>query len=116
MLKTYVTSVVLVIALGLTTITSARYLQDTDDRDKRQIGDLRTAEYLARITLDKNKLLRYLQMPSHCADIACGLVDVFESGKRKKRSLDSVFNGLSDEQKYRLSNILLSSARDDQYS
>lgn len=47
-------------------------------RDKRQIGDLRTAEYLARITLDKNKLLNYLQMPSHCADIACGLVDVFE--------------------------------------
>ena len=47
-------------------------------RDKRQIGDLRTAEYLARITLDKNKLLRYLQMPTHCADIACGLVDVFE--------------------------------------
>ncbi|XP_045176830.2 uncharacterized protein LOC123537243 [Mercenaria mercenaria] len=151
MLKTYVTSVVLVIALGLTTITSARYLQDTDDRDKRQIGDLRTAEYLARITLDKNKMLRYLQLPSHCADIACGLVDVFERmvkrtmsdqrlaelqalialsrgqgipvghgqidpwviGKRRKRSLDSVLNGLNDEQKYRFSKLLLSSTRED---
>jgi len=47
-------------------------------RDKRQIGDLRAAEYLARITLDKNKLLQYLQSPSHCTQLACGLVDVFE--------------------------------------
>lgn len=116
MLKIYVTSVVLVIALGLMTVTSARYLQDTDERDKRQIGDLRTAEYLARITLDKNKMLQFLQMPSHCADIACGLVDVFESGKRKKRSVDSLIGGLDDEQKYRLANILMATKEEDQFS
>jgi len=40
-------------------------------RDKRQIGDLRAAEYLALITLGRNKAL-----PSHCAELACGLVDV----------------------------------------
>lgn len=45
-------------------------------RDKRQVGDLRTAEILALITLDRNRLQQQLQLPSHCARIACGLVDV----------------------------------------
>ncbi|XP_052286595.1 uncharacterized protein LOC127882154 isoform X2 [Dreissena polymorpha] len=147
MSKSYISVTILLISMVVAIATAASFLsQPQDGRDKRQIGDLRAAEYLARITLDKNKMLRYLlQSPLHCTELACGLVDVFESmekrtmsdqrlaelqalialskghgipiahgqidpwriGKRRKRSLDMVFNGLSDNQKYRLFDILM---------
>ncbi|XP_052801870.1 uncharacterized protein LOC128232393 [Mya arenaria] len=151
MCKAYISSVILVISLVLATVASGRFLADTEDnRDKRQIGDLRAAEYLARITLDKNKMLRYLQLPSHCAELACGLVDVFERlekrtmsdqrlaelqalialgngqytpvghgqidpwriGKRRKRSVDMVLSGLTEPQRFRLLDILMSRSED----
>lgn len=40
----------------------------------------------------------------------------FFSGKRKKRSIDSLISGLNNEQKYQLANILLSTKEDDQFS
>jgi len=111
MIKTQVTAVVLLFSLVFATVTSGRFFQDTDDRDKRQIGDLRTAEYLALITL--NKMHR---PPSHCADIACGLVDVLASGKRRKRSVDSIFRGLNENQRLNLLDILMSREAAEQLS
>ncbi|XP_070184340.1 uncharacterized protein [Littorina saxatilis] len=50
----------------------------SSSRNKRQFADVKAAEYLAWIALGGWK-------HSHgCIDIACGLVDVYFSGKRKR--------------------------------
>lgn len=107
MLKIYVTSVVLVIALGLMTVTSARYLQDTDERlEKRTMSDQRLAELQALIALSRGQGI----------PIGHGHIDPWRIGKRKKRSVDSLIGSLDDEQKYRLANILMATKEEDQFS
>ncbi|ESO97821.1 hypothetical protein LOTGIDRAFT_228375 [Lottia gigantea] len=47
-------------------------------RNKRQTADVRTTEYLARLGLGRG-LNSY-----GCRDIACGVVDIYRSGKKKR--------------------------------
>ncbi|KAL5007736.1 hypothetical protein ScPMuIL_016542 [Solemya velum] len=78
MLKTYIVCLSMIVALVLSTVTQARILPNAEERVKRQSADVKAAEYLAYIALGG-------KLPHGCPDVACGLVDVIASG-RKKRS------------------------------
>lgn len=70
----------------------------SSSRSKRQSADVKTAEYLAWIALGG-------RVPSQgCVDVACGVVDVYASGKRK-RSGD-----VTEEQRYNLLRGLIEKA------
>ncbi|RUS86411.1 hypothetical protein EGW08_005861 [Elysia chlorotica] len=70
-------------------------------RSKRQSADVRAAEYLAWIALGGN-------IPrGGCIEVACGVVDVYQSGK-KKRDFES--DSLSDEDNYSLLRALVERA------
>ncbi|KAH9513750.1 hypothetical protein Btru_042001 [Bulinus truncatus] len=67
-------------------------------RTKRQSADVRTAEYLAWIALGG-------RVPSRgCEIVACGVVDVHSSGKKKRDPQ------LSDEERYSLLKALIQRA------
>ncbi|XP_055900929.1 uncharacterized protein LOC106057786 isoform X2 [Biomphalaria glabrata] len=67
-------------------------------RMKRQSADVRTAEYLAWIALGG-------KVPSRgCEIVACGVVDVYSSGKKKRD------NQLSDEERLSLLRALITRA------
>jgi len=68
-----------VLSLLLVTFTHSAAISDSvRSRQKRQSADVRTAEYLAWIALGG-------KVPSRgCEMVACGVVDVYSSGKRKR--------------------------------
>ncbi|CAG5134393.1 unnamed protein product [Candidula unifasciata] len=69
-------------------------------RHKRQSADVRLAEYLAWIALNGRR-------PNDCQEVACGVVDVAASGK-KKRDFQPV--NVSDEERYTLLRYLIQKA------
>ncbi|XP_076450302.1 uncharacterized protein LOC143286572 isoform X1 [Babylonia areolata] len=65
-------------------------------RSKRQSADVKTAEYLAWIALGG-------RVPSNgCLNVACGVVDVIASGKKKR--------DFSEDQRYQLLRSLIERA------
>jgi len=79
-------SLLAVFLIGLVLVSSAQagpVPEASSSRNKRQSADVKTAEYLAWIALGG-------RVPSQgCIDVACGVVDVYSSGKKKRSSDDS---------------------------
>uniref|UniRef100_A0A0B6XZD9 Uncharacterized protein n=1 Tax=Arion vulgaris TaxID=1028688 RepID=A0A0B6XZD9_9EUPU len=86
----------------LVTLTQSAALSEAaSSRIKRQSADVRTAEYLAWIALGG-------KVPSQgCELVACGVVDVHASGKKKR---DPQFAAASDEERYNLLRALIQRA------
>jgi len=97
-------SLVLAVLLSLLLVTfthSAAIPDSVRSRHKRQSADVRTAEYLAWIALGG-------KVPSRgCEMVACGVVDVYSSGKRKRSGGDSE---VTDTDRYNLIRALLTKA------
>ncbi|XP_041367566.1 uncharacterized protein LOC121382127 isoform X1 [Gigantopelta aegis] len=71
----------LLLSVLLAAVTQAHYLPYFNSRAKRQTADVQAAEYLAWIALGG-------RIPHRgCPNIACGVVDVVTSGKRKRNGL-----------------------------
>lgn len=59
--------------------TNGRNLESR--RVRRQNADVKATEYFARLALER--------MPTDCLQIGCGLVDLKESGKKKRTDTQS---------------------------
>ncbi|KAL3841586.1 hypothetical protein ACJMK2_019707 [Sinanodonta woodiana] len=99
----YFSGVILIIMLSVTSLTSARFLTENGERVKRQTADVRIAEYNALLALGRRL---------HCKQIACGLVNVIQSG-RKKRSLRTLLDDLDEAQRLQYLNMLLADKEDE---
>ncbi|CAL1528305.1 unnamed protein product [Lymnaea stagnalis] len=97
-----VSILVVLFSLLLVTLTQTSPVPDAvSSRTKRQSADVRTAEYLAWIALGG-------KVPSRgCEIVACGVVDVYASGKKKR---DPQYASVSDEERYNLLKALLQRA------
>lgn len=98
--KLQLTVLATLLSLLLVTFTQSAVVPDAvRSRNKRQSADVRTAEYLAWIALGG-------KLPSAgCSQVACGVVDVWESGKKKRSGSDSV-----SEERYQLLRSLIARA------
>ncbi|KAK6190904.1 hypothetical protein SNE40_002672 [Patella caerulea] len=72
------------LSLCLALLTDGAAITHPNLRLKRQTADVRTAEYLARMALGR-ALTSY-----GCRNIACGMVDVYRSGKKKRAEGNTV--------------------------
>lgn len=97
--------IVLIFIVLLATLAQSRFLPDTDARLKRQSADVRMAEYAAL-----QGLLAHLSR--ECVEIACGLVDVVASGK-KKRDVPFGSENMAALQRYTLLKALLQRSEED---
>ncbi|BFZ04149.1 hypothetical protein BsWGS_07187 [Bradybaena similaris] len=77
---------------------SAAVSEATRSRSRRQSADVRLAEYLAWIALNGKQ---------PCSQVACGVVDVAASGKKKR---DYQPLSVSDEERYNLLKYLIQRA------
>ncbi|XP_078331211.1 uncharacterized protein LOC144625036 [Crassostrea virginica] len=59
--------------------TNGRHLDSR--RVRRQSADVKATEYFARLALER--------MPSDCREIGCGLVDLVQSGKKKRTETET---------------------------
>ncbi|XP_076471618.1 uncharacterized protein LOC143301301 isoform X1 [Babylonia areolata] len=84
--------------LLVSTVLASPVLDEGSSRNKRQSADVKTAEYLAWIALGGRV------PPQGCFDVACGVVDVYSSGKKKR--------DYGDEQRYQLLRSLIERAAD----
>ncbi|XP_012937765.1 uncharacterized protein LOC106011723 [Aplysia californica] len=77
--KAQLSVLVAILSFFLLTLTHSAAVPDAvSSRSKRQSADVRTAEYLAWIALGG-------KVPSRgCDRVACGVVDVYSSGKKKR--------------------------------
>lgn len=75
--------VVVLVAILVSTLANGRYIADTKLRSKRQTGDLKAAAYQAWLALGRT-------LPPDCPEVACGVVDVEASGKKKRTDRSSV--------------------------
>jgi len=100
--KAQLSVLVAILSLLLLTLTHSAAVPDAvSSRNKRQSADVRTAEYLAWIALGG-------KVPSRgCERVACGVVDVYSSGKKKR---DPQFAELSEGERYSLLKALLQRA------
>ncbi|BFZ15912.1 hypothetical protein BsWGS_18951 [Bradybaena similaris] len=96
------------LSLQLVTSPSSATVSDSaSSRTKRQSADVRTAEYLAWIALGG-------KVPSQgCDEVACGVVDVHASGKKKR---DPQYALISDEDRYNLLKSLIQKAAENTLS
>ncbi|XP_029636461.1 uncharacterized protein LOC115211866 [Octopus sinensis] len=62
-----------IVGMVLVSLVNARYIPEEELRFKRQLADMRAAEYRALMALSRNIT---------CTQVACGLVDIEKSVKR----------------------------------
>jgi hypothetical protein len=99
--KCQLSLILALLSLLLISLTHSAALPDAV-RQKRQSADVRTAEYLAWIALGG-------KVPSRgCEVVACGVVDVYNSGKKKRDP--SMAADVSDSERYNLLKALLQRA------
>ncbi|CAG5132822.1 unnamed protein product [Candidula unifasciata] len=97
----------LISLLLVTPSSTAAVSESASSRTKRQSADVRTAEYLAWIALGG-------KVPSQgCELVACGVVDVHASGKKKR---DPQYAPISDEERYSLLKSLIQRAAENTLS
>uniref|UniRef100_A0A8W8NB96 Uncharacterized protein n=1 Tax=Magallana gigas TaxID=29159 RepID=A0A8W8NB96_MAGGI len=78
MLRTQILASVCCLLIAVSSLVDSRFLdQDEEARFKRQTADMRLSE-LHAIREILNRL------PTGCSQYACGLVDIFRSGRRKR--------------------------------
>ncbi|CAI9723499.1 Hypothetical predicted protein [Octopus vulgaris] len=71
-----------IVGMVLVSLVNARYIPEEELRSKRQTGDIKTAEYQAWLALGGI-------VPPGCVEVACGVVDVHASGKKKRSDISS---------------------------
>ncbi|XP_060068303.1 uncharacterized protein LOC132548453 [Ylistrum balloti] len=94
-----VAKVILVCAL-FGCLACGRSVEGKLKRLRRQAGDVKTAEYLARLALERR--------PMGCTIVGCGLIDVVQSGKKRDgRTLPSYQGPIDDETRAKMITMLL---------
>ncbi|XP_036355813.1 uncharacterized protein LOC118761766 [Octopus sinensis] len=69
-----------IVGMVLVSLVNARYIPEEELKFKRQLADMRAAEYRALMALSRNIT---------CTQVACGLVDIEKSGKKKRSDISS---------------------------
>ncbi|XP_033752728.1 uncharacterized protein LOC117336342 [Pecten maximus] len=97
---TKVVAKVLLVCAVFGCIAYGRSVEGKLKRLRRQTGDVKTAEYLARLALERR--------PTGCNLIGCGLIDIVESGKKRDgRTAPSLQGQIDAESRANLLAMLL---------
>ncbi|XP_021353029.1 uncharacterized protein LOC110450099 [Mizuhopecten yessoensis] len=100
MICTKVVAKVLLVCAVFGCIACGRSVEGKLKRLRRQTGDVKTAEYFARLALERR--------PTGCDLIGCGLIDIVASGKKRDGRTASAYQGqIDDESRAKLIAMLL---------
>ncbi|XP_069131635.1 uncharacterized protein [Argopecten irradians] len=101
MTYTKVVAKVLLVCAVFGCIAYGRSVEGKLKRLRRQAGDVKTAEYWARLALERSRA-------RGCALIGCGLIDIVQSGKKRDgRTSQSLQGDLDTESRAKLLTMLL---------